>query len=65
MFFLHVQDFVDAYIGPFAHVQSAEDHYQWTKDQGDGAIKIEIIAHLQEEGEFILTPEENKTFDRS
>lgn len=63
-YFLHVQDFVDAYIGPFATEEAAEEHYRWQKEvRGDGAMKIGISTDLPPFGDMIVTPEHDKSWD--
>lgn len=60
MFYLHVQDFVDAYIGPFPSRGAAQAHYEWCRDvRGDGAALISISKVLPPAGEFIQTPDED------
>lgn len=69
MFYLHVQDFVNAYIGPFATEADAEAHYRWTKDvRGDGAVKIGIYPEVPDQADpenagMVITPEQDKNWD--
>lgn len=61
-YYLHVQDFVDAYIGPFPSERAACEHYLWTKEvRGDGATIMGISTQLPPAGEMLLTPEADKT----
>lgn len=67
-FWLHVQDLVDAYIGPFPTATAANDHFQWQQAQGDSAIMLGIS---QEEPPadggpcgIILSPGQDLAFDR-
>ena len=68
MCYLHVQDFVDAYIGPFPSEQAAKDHYSWCKDvRGDGAALMGILDELPDMADpdaagMVITPEEDKAF---
>jgi hypothetical protein len=69
MHYLHVQDFVNAYIGPFATEEAAEEHYRWTKDvRGDGAVKMGILTKLPDLDDpehygMVITPEQDKNWD--
>lgn len=64
MYYLHVQDFVDAYIGPFPTSQDAQEHYTWTKEvRGDGAVIIGIGIGKPPEGEMVITPEADKAWE--
>lgn len=61
-YYLIVEDFARASIGPFDTQQAAEAHYKWTKDvRGDGAglIGIRVDAH-DPEADLTMTPEEDK-----
>jgi len=66
--YLHVQDFVDAYIGPFATEEAAREHYRWTKEvRGDGAAFMGIVAeapdmNLPDHCGIVLTPERDKAY---
>lgn len=66
MCYLHVQDFVDAYIGPFPDEQAAEEHYRWTKDvRGDGAVKMGILSELPDMADpeaagLVITPKQTR-----
>ncbi len=63
MYYLHVQDFVDAYIGPFPTAEAAEEHYLWTRNvRGDGAVKVDISTNTPPEGEMVMTPEADKAW---
>ena len=67
--YLHVQDFVNAYIGPFETEADAEAHYRWTKDvRGDGATKMGILTEVPDLTNpdtygLVLTPEQDKNWD--
>lgn len=63
-YFLHVQDFVDAYIGPFPTADAAQEHYEFTRARGDGAIKIGIITELPPDAYdwVVMTPEEDRNW---
>jgi hypothetical protein len=64
--YLHVQDFVDAYIGPFATEEAAREHYRWTKEvRGDGAAFMGIVPEAPDMNApgrcgIVLTPEQDK-----
>lgn len=64
-YFLVVEDFARASIGPFDSEQAARDHYTWTKDvRGDGAgmIGIRFDAH-DPDADLKMTPAEDITDD--
>lgn len=59
--YLHVQDFVDAYIGPFPSERAACEHYLWTKEvRGDSATIMGISTEHPPEGEMLMTAEWDK-----
>ena len=58
--FLHVQDFVDAYVGPFETEEAARAHFAWVADTlHASAVLIDIVEVLPENA-FVLTPEQDK-----
>jgi hypothetical protein len=61
-YFLHVQDFVDAYIGPFASPDLAFSHYVWTRDvRGDSAAFMSISSEAPPaDAMLVMTPEEDR-----
>ena len=61
-YFLVVEDFARASIGPFDTVDAATAHYRWTKDvRGDGADLIGVCKDAHDpEADLILTPEADK-----
>lgn len=68
MYYLHVQDFVDAYIGPFDTEKAADEHYTWCQtERHDSAVKIGISTNLPPKYKFalVLTPEEDKNWKES
>jgi len=64
--YLHVQDFVNAYIGPFATEEAAHEHYRWTKEvRGDGAVIMGVLTELPDLEQpdhygLVITPEQDK-----
>jgi hypothetical protein len=69
MYYLHVQDFVDAFIGPFPTTDAAQEHYRWTKEvRGDGAVMMGILTECPDVDApgmcgIVLTPEQDKAWD--
>lgn len=66
--YLHVQDFVDAYIGPFDTPEAAQEHYRFTKERGDGAVMIAILPELPdlndpETAGMVITPKEDLAYN--
>ena len=57
MYYLHVQDFVDAYIGPFQTSREANMHFLWTIARGDGAALMGISTDAPPADAFVVTPE--------
>jgi hypothetical protein len=68
MFYLHVQDFVNAYIGPFDTTDAAQEHYRWTKEvRGDGAALMGVLTELPDQADpeaagLVITPEQDKAW---
>jgi len=66
--YLHVQDFVNGYIGPFPTEEAAHEHYRWTKEvRGDGAALMGILTELPdldapETFGIAMTPEQDKAW---
>lgn len=59
-YYLRVEDFARACIGPFATVEAAQQHYAMTKERGDGAAFISINNTAKEDGDDItLTPQQD------
>lgn len=62
-YYLHVQDLIDAYIGPFPTEQAAQAHYEWcTATRGDSAVLVKISTDAPPAEEFCMTPEEDLAF---
>lgn len=61
-YFLVVEDFARASIGPFDSRAAADAHYAWTKDvRGDGAGLICVREGSHDpEADLTMTPEEDK-----
>lgn len=64
-FYLVVEDFARASIGPFDTEAAARDHYHWTKEErGDGAGLISIREGSHDpDADFTMTPDEDKADD--
>lgn len=68
MYYLHVQDFVNGYIGPFATEVAAHEHYRWTKEvRGDGAAFMGILTELPDMADpescgIVMSPEQDKAW---
>lgn len=62
--YLHVQDLIDAYIGPFPTEQAAQEHFEWcTKTRGDGAVLVKISTEVPPaDAILILTPDEDLAY---
>lgn len=65
-YWLHVEDLADAYIGPFDTPHAALAHYDWTKEQGDGAAFLGISNQRPEEDHpLVMAPEQDKSAGRT
>jgi hypothetical protein len=68
MHYLHVQDFVNAYIGPFATPAAAQEHYNWCRDvRGDSAALMGILTELPDQADpemagMVMSPEQDKAW---
>jgi hypothetical protein len=63
-YYLHVQDFVDGYIGPFPTPDAAMEHFVWCRDvRGDGASFMSISNTPPNPNAFgvHMTPEVDKS----
>ncbi len=43
---------------------AAKEHYDWTKEVGDGAAMMSISDELPPSGEMVITPEADKAYLR-
>jgi hypothetical protein len=59
-FFLVVEDFARASIGPFASTEAASVHLDWCQNvRGDGASFIAMRNEHDPEADLTMTPEED------
>lgn len=62
MYYLLVEDFVACCIGPFTTPHEAMEHYNMTKERGDGAAFISITLDkpdVSRKCSFDMTPEKD------
>lgn len=59
MYWLHVEDFIEAYIGPFKSGHAAAAHYIYTNALGNSAALLGISIDAPTPIDYILSPEEN------
>lgn len=68
--FLHLQDFVDGVVGPFASQPDIDAHVLFLNARGDGAALMSVlaendptVAQLRTNGALFMTPDEDRAFD--
>jgi len=59
--YIHFQDLVSAYVGPFATFAQINEHLAFCRARGDGATVMEIVETVPA-GEFQMTPEQDVSF---
>lgn len=54
--YIHFQDFVDAWVGPFQSLQEVQDHLAFVSARGDSAVVMGFPAEPPEDADMVLTP---------
>ena len=59
--YAHFQDLVSAYIGPFRTQAQVDEHIEFCKARGDGAVYLGTCNEPPADA-FIMTPEQDRSF---
>lgn len=60
--YAHFQDLVDAYVGPFSSQAEVDQHVEFCKARGDGAVLIGTVTEPPADA-FTLTPAEDRAYE--
>jgi len=65
--YIHFQDFVDAWVGPFGNKAEVDAHIAFCKERGDAADVVAVeeltdkqVVDMLADGEMILTADEDR-----
>ena len=64
-YYLNVEDYIQAAIGPFETEADARAHFDWAVAQGDSATFVSITQGTSQAGALlVMTPDEDRGFQR-
>lgn len=65
LWYLHVEDLVAAYVGPFNNQAEAQAHFEWCRDVRHDSAVLKGFVRSVPAGEFLVSPHERVVYDRA